>query len=156
MGEPMGEHAGKYLTFALAGEHYGLSVTAVREIIRMTDITPVPQVPSHVRGVINLRGKVVPVVDLRLTFGYEMEECTPRTCIIVADVRLGHHRKSMGVIVDHVSEVLNITRQEIEPMPEVGRGVDTRHLKALAKVKGAVIVLIDLDRVLGGRELAIA
>lgn len=156
MGEPMGEHAGKYLTFALAGEQYGLSVTAVREIIRMTDITPVPQVPSHVRGVINLRGKVVPIVDLRLTFGYEAEACTQRTCIIVADVRMGGHRRSMGVIVDHVSEVLNITRQEIEPMPDVGRDVDTRHLKALAKVKGAVIVLIDLDRVLGGRELAIA
>lgn len=156
MGAPMGEHAGKYLTFALAGEQYGLSVTAVREIIRMTDITPVPQVPSHVRGVINLRGKVVPVIDLRLTFGFEQEACTSRTCIIVADVRLGNHRKSMGVIVDHVSEVLTITRQEIEPMPDVGRDVDTGHLKALAKVKGAVIVLIDLDRVFGGRELAIA
>lgn len=150
----MSDYAGKYLTFALAGEQYALPVTSVREIIRMTDITSVPQVPSHVRGVINLRGKVVPIVDLRLAFGYDAGECTPRTCIIVTDIHGAGGRAALGVIVDHVAEVLNITSQEIEPMPSVG--VDTGHLRALAKVKGAVIVLIDIDRVLGGPELAIA
>jgi purine-binding chemotaxis protein CheW len=142
--------AGKYLTFALADEEYGLPVLKVREIIKMMGITAVPQVPGHVRGVINLRGKVIPVVDLRVKFGFASEDYTSRTCIIVVEITSGAARRSMGVIVDRVSEVLNISSDEIEPMPDFGDGVDTQNLTAVAKVKGHVKVLVDLDRMLGG------
>jgi purine-binding chemotaxis protein CheW len=141
--------AGKYLTFALSHEEYGLPVLKVREIIKMMDITTVPQVPTHVRGVINLRGKVIPVVDLRLKFGFASQEYTERTCIIVVQVALTTGPVMMGIIVDHVSEVLNITPEEIEQTPDFGEKVQTSYLKAIAKVKGKVKILLDLDRVLG-------
>ena len=126
--------SGKYLTFALGAEEYGLPVLKVREIIKMMDITLVPQVPQHVKGVINLRGKVIPVVDLRLKFGFPSQDYTERTCIIV---------------VDAVSEVLNIGVEEIEQTPDFGERVNTDYMKAIAKVKGKVKILLDLDRVLG-------
>lgn len=143
------ELAGKYLTFALGAEEYGLPVLKVREIIKMMDITTVPQVPGHVRGVINLRGKIIPVVDLRVKFGFPSRDYTERTCIIVVEILTGATRTSMGIIVDHVSEVLNIVSEEIEQMPEFGDGVQTDSMKGVAKVKGCVKVLVDLDRVLG-------
>jgi purine-binding chemotaxis protein CheW len=141
--------AGKYLTFALSNEEYGLPVLKVREIIKMMDITPVPQVPSHVRGVINLRGKVIPVVDLRLKFSFPSQNYTERTCIIVVEVVLTSARVMMGIIVDHVSEVLSIAPEEIEQTPEFGERVQTDYMKGIAKVKGKVKILLDLDRVLG-------
>jgi purine-binding chemotaxis protein CheW len=144
-----GELAGKYLTFALGEEEYGLPVLKVREIIKMMDITTVPQVPGHVRGVINLRGRIIPVVDLRVKFGFPSRDYTDRTCIIVVEILTGAGRASMGIIVDHVSEVLNIVSDEIEQMPEFGAGVQTDSMKGVAKVKGSVKVLVDLDRVLG-------
>lgn len=140
--------AGKYLTFALAREEYGVPVLKVREIIKMMDITGVPQVPEHVKGVINLRGKVIPIVDLRLKFGLPSAEYTDRTCIIVVEVDLAGRRVMLGVIVDHVSEVLNISKEEIEPMPEVGTRFDAEYLKGVAKVKGTVKLLLELDTVL--------
>jgi purine-binding chemotaxis protein CheW len=143
------ELAGKYLTFTLSAEEYALPVLKVREIIKMMDITAVPQVPSHVRGVINLRGKVIPVVDLRVKFGFASQAYTERTCIIVVDVALGTSRVMMGIIVDHVSEVLNIVADEIEQTPEFGHQVETDYMKGIAKVKGKVEILLDLDRVLG-------
>ena len=108
--------AGKYLTFALAQEEYGVPVLKVREIIKMMDITGVPQVPAHVKGVINLRGKVIPIVDLRLKFNLPTQDYTERTCIIVVEVELQARRIMLGMIVDYVSEVLNISTDEIEPM----------------------------------------
>jgi purine-binding chemotaxis protein CheW len=141
--------AGKYLTFALSNEEYGLPVLKVREIIKMMDITVVPQVPRHVRGVINLRGKVVPVIDLRLAFGFEEQAYTERTCIIVVEIALSRTRAMMGVIVDHVSEVLSITADEIERTPDFGERVDTSYMQGVAKVRGTVKILLDLDRVLG-------
>jgi purine-binding chemotaxis protein CheW len=141
--------AGKYLTFALGREEYGLPVLKVREIIKMMSITAVPQVPGHVRGVINLRGKVIPVVDLRLKFGFASQDYTERTCIIVVEVALTTGAVMMGIIVDHVSEVLNITPEEIEQTPEFGERVETTYMKGVAKVKGKVKILLDLDRVLG-------
>jgi purine-binding chemotaxis protein CheW len=141
--------AGKYLTFALSNEEYGLPVLKVREIIKMMDITAVPQVPAHVRGVINLRGKVIPVVDLRLKFGFASQDYTERTCIIVVEVALSAGPVMMGIIVDHVSEVLNITPEEIERTPEFGERVETDYMKGIAKVKGKVKILLDLDCVLG-------
>ena len=140
---------GKYLTFALGEEEYGVPVLKVREIIKMMDITLVPQVPHHVKGVINLRGKVIPVVDLRLKFGFAEQAYTERTCIIVVEVALASSKVMMGIVVDAVSEVLNIAANEIEQTPEFGERVTTDFMKGVAKVKGKVKILLDLDRVLG-------
>ena len=145
----MSELAGKYPAFALGQEEYGLPVLKVREIIKVMDITQVPQVPAHVRGVINLRGKVIPVIDLRLKFGFPPEEYTARTCIIVVDVLLAGARVMMGIVVDSVSEVLNIAGTDIDHAPDFGGRVTTDYILALAKVKGTVKILLDLDRVLG-------
>jgi purine-binding chemotaxis protein CheW len=147
--------AGKYLTFALSSEEYGLPVLRVREIIKMMDITEVPQVPPHIKGVLNLRGKVIPVIDLRLKLGFAPGEVTSRTCIIVVEVALAARRVMMGIIVDHVSEVLNIVADEIEPTPEFGDRVCTDYIKGMAKVKGTVKILLDLDRVLGTDDAAL-
>jgi len=147
--------AGKYLTFALADEEYGLPVLKVREIIKMMDITEVPQVPVHVKGVLNLRGKVIPVIDLRLKFGFPQGEVTARTCIIVVEVMLAMGPVMMGIIVDHVSEVLNLVAEEIEETPEFGDRVCTDYMKGVAKVKGTVKILLDLDRVLGTEDAAL-
>ena len=143
------ELAGKYLAFALGNEEYGLPVLKVREIIKVMDITQVPQVPPHVRGVINLRGKVIPVIDLRLKFGFPSQDYTERTCIIVVDVSLGGSKVMMGIVVDSVSEVLNIAGGDIDEAPDFGGHVTTDYILALAKVKGTVKILLDLDRVLG-------
>ncbi len=139
--------AGKYLTVGLANEAYGIAVLKVREIIRMLKITPVPQLPPYVKGVINLRGRVIPVVDLRVKFGLEAG-FTERTCIVVVQVRpaSGQHVQ-MGLIVDCVEEVVTLTDQEIEPTPEFGCVIDTSYLLGLAKVKGQVKTLLDIDRV---------
>ena len=141
--------AGKFLTFALGAEEYGLPVLKVREIIKILDITPVPQVPAHVKGVINLRGKVIPVVDLRLKFGLAAQAYAERTCIIVVEVALSAGKMMMGIVVDAVSEVINIGEAEIEATPEFGARVTTDFIQGMAKVKGHVKILLDLDRVLG-------
>jgi purine-binding chemotaxis protein CheW len=141
---------GKYLTFALGNEEYSVPVLKVREIIKIMDITTVPQVPEYVKGVVNLRGKVIPVVDLRLKFGFPPQAYTERTCIIVVEVMLqAAGRISMGIIVDHVLEVLNVAAEEIEQTPEFGEAVETDYMKGIAKVRGRVKILLDLDRVLG-------
>ena len=142
--------AGKYLTFALADEEYALSVLKVREIIKMMEITQVPKVPPHVKGVINLRGKVIPIVDLRLKFGFPPQAYTERTCIIVVEVALNGANVMMGIVVDSVSEVLNITSAEVDQAPDFGDRVTTDYMLGLAKVKGTVKILLALDRVLGG------
>src|SRR5512142_1847261 len=124
------ELAGKYLAFALGNEEYGLPVLKVREIIKVMDITQVPQVPPHVRGVINLRGKVIPVIDLRLKFGFASQDYTERTCIIVVDVSLGGANVMMGIVVDSVSEVLNIAGADIDETPDFGGQVTTDYILA--------------------------
>jgi purine-binding chemotaxis protein CheW len=141
---------GKYLTFALAGEEYGLPVLKVREIIKILNITAVPQSPQHVKGVINLRGKVIPVVDLRLKFGFMSQDYDERTCIIVVEVALQTSKVMMGVVVDAVSEVLTITADEIEATPDFGEHVNTEFMMGVAKIKGRVKFLLDLDRIFGG------
>ncbi len=145
--------AGKYLTFQLAKEEFGIGVLKVREIMGLQEITAVPQTPAHVKGVINLRGKVVPVVDLRLKFGIASPEDTARTCIIVTQVEAEAGSVMMGIVVDGVSEVLNLTGQEIEDTPEFGRDADSAYLLGMAKVKGKVKILLDIDRVLSTQEL---
>jgi purine-binding chemotaxis protein CheW len=147
--------AGKYLTFVVANEEYGLPVLKVREIIEMMDITAVPQVPPYVKGVLNLRGKVIPVIDLRLKFGVAHAEITARTCIIVADVALPGGAVMMGIIVDRVSEVMNLVADEIEKTPEFGERVCTEYMTGVAKVKGSVTILLDLDRVLGAEGMVL-
>ncbi len=145
--------AGKYLTFQLAKEEFGIGVLKVREIMGLQEITAVPQTPAHVKGVINLRGKVVPVVDLRLKFGIPAKEDTQRTCIIVTQVEGEAGSVLMGIVVDGVSEVLNLTGQEIENTPEFGRDADSQYLLGMAKVKGKVKILLDIDRVLSSHDL---
>jgi purine-binding chemotaxis protein CheW len=145
--------AGKYLTFQLAQEEFGIRVLKVREIMGLQDITAVPQTPHHVKGVINLRGKVVPVIDLRLKFGLEAAEYTQRTCIIVTQVQNEASSVMMGIVVDGVSEVLNLSGTEIEDTPDFGESAGTQYLLGMAKVKGKVKILLDIDRVLSTLEL---
>ena len=140
---------GKYLTFMIGREEYGLPVMKVREIIKVMDITHVPQVAAHVLGVINLRGKVIPVIDLRRKFGFPAQEHTERTCIIVAEVVLTQAAVMMGVVVDAVSEVVSVAATEIDNPPDFGGQDATDYILGLAKVKGSVKILLDLDRVLG-------
>jgi purine-binding chemotaxis protein CheW len=144
-----GTGGGKYLTFMLGREEYGLPVMKVREIIKVMDITHVPQVAPHVLGVINLRGKVIPVIDLRRKFGFPDQAHTERTCIIVAEVVLSQATVMMGVVVDAVSEVVSVMSAEIDNPPDFGGQDATDYILGLAKVKGSVKILLDLDRVLG-------
>ena len=149
--QKMDQLAGKYLTFGLGHDSYGVAVLKVRDIIRMIDITTVPQMPSFVRGVINLRGKIIPVVDLRLKFGLAEAATTERTCIVVVQVRLPSGGSTqMGLVVDDVEEVLNITPADIEETPDFGSQIDTRYILGMAKIKGSVKALLDIDRVISG------
>jgi len=142
--------AGKYLTFTLQNESYGIDVLKVREIIRLTEITAVPQMPEYVRGVINLRGKIIPVIDLRVRFGFSGVQNTEHTCIVVAQVKIpGGKTTQMGLIVDGVEEVLNLAMSEIEETPDFGSTIATYYILGMAKVKGAVKTLLDIDGVVG-------
>lgn len=145
--------AGKYLTFHLAQEEFGIRVLKVREIMGLQEITAVPQTPGHVKGVINLRGKVVPVIDLRLKFGLPAAEYTQRTCIIVTQVQGESASVMMGIVVDGVSEVLNLSGPEIEDTPDFGESGGSQYLLGMAKVKGKVKILLDIDRVLSTSEI---
>ena len=145
--------AGKYLTFKLAEEDYGISLLKVREIIGMMPITSVPRTPEFVKGVINLRGKVIPVTDLRLRFGMPESAYTERTCIIVVEIRNDASTVQMGIVVDAVTEVLPVREEEIEPAPEFGASVDTRYILGMANMEGAVKILLDIDRVLTADEI---
>jgi len=143
------ELAGKYLTFSLGDEDYGLGILKVREIIGVMEITAVPHTPDYIRGVINLRGRVIPVLDLRLKFGMEPKEYDERTCIIVVEVQGKTGPVQVGMVVDSVSEVLNISADEIEPPPALGGSTETDNILGMAKVKGEVKILLDVDRVVG-------
>ncbi|HQN77623.1 MAG TPA: chemotaxis protein CheW [Syntrophales bacterium] len=145
---------GKYLTFALAGEEYGISILKVKEIIGMMGITAVPQTPGFVKGVINLRGKVIPVVDLRLKFGMEAMPYTERTCIVVVEISGSAGPIMMGIVVDTVSEVLNIKAGEIEDTPTFGVKLNTEFILGMAKMSGAVKILLDINRVLTEEEIS--
>jgi purine-binding chemotaxis protein CheW len=145
--------AGKYLTFQLSNEEFGIRVLKVREIMGLQEITAVPQTPAHIKGVINLRGKVVPVIDLRLKFGLEAAEYTQRTCIIVTQVLGESGAVLMGIVVDGVSEVLNLAGSEIEDTPDFGEEYSGGYLLGMAKVKGKVKILLDIERVLSTQDL---
>jgi len=153
VGQTMQDKEGKYLTFTLAQEEYGLEILKVREIIGMMDITAIPQTPDFVKGVINLRGRVIPVIDLRLKFGLPPMEYGERTCIIVVEVHSDLGALQMGVVVDSVSEVLNILGGDIEPPPAFGTRIKTHYILGIAKTKGSIKILLDIDRVLTAEEL---
>ena len=150
----MADREGKYLTFTLGNEGYGISILQIKEIIGMMSITPVPQTPDFVKGVINLRGKVIPVVDLRLRFGMGAMDYTERTCIIVVEIEGDSGTVMMGIVVDSVSEVLNIKSEDIEDTPTFGTKLDTEYILGMAKMEGGIKILLDIDRVLSANEVA--
>jgi len=148
----MAHREGKYLTFSLAEEEYGIGILKIKEIIGMMPVTTVPRTPEYVKGVINLRGKVIPIIDLRLRFGMEAIDYTERTCIIVVEIEGQTGTVQVGVVVDAVSEVLNVDTKDIEDTPQFGRSLDTEYILGMAKMEGGVKILLDVDQVLTGEE----
>ena len=145
--ENAAKSAGKYLTFVLGGNAYGIPILKVREIIRLLDITPIPRMPDYVRGVINLRGKIVPVIDLRMKFGIPTTGTTNRSCIVVTYVIMAGATKLMGLIVDALEEVYQIAAEDLEPAPDFGKGVSTTYIEHMAKTKGSLKALLNIDQI---------
>ncbi len=150
----MADREGKYLTLTLDNEEYGIGILKIKEIIGMMAITTVPQTPEFVKGVINLRGKVIPVVDLRLRFGMKTIDYTERTCIIVVEIEGQSGTVMIGIVVDAVSEVLSIKAEEIEDTPTFGTKLNTEYILGMAKSEGGVKILLDIDKVLSAEEVA--
>lgn len=148
------ERSGKYLAFQLGSEEFGIQVLKVREIMGVQEITAVPHTPPHTKGVINLRGKVIPVVDLRLKFGMPELAYTQRTCIIVTEIVGENANILIGAVVDGVSEVLNLSASDIEDTPDFGGDVKTSALLGMAKVKGKVKILLDIDAVMTQQDIS--
>lgn len=146
--------AGKYLTFRLAAEEYGLQILKVREIIGLMSITKMPEAPPYIRGIINLRGRVIPVLELRARFGMESIADNEETCIIVVDLSSGGRSTLMGILVDAVSEVLEIKGDEIQDFPAMGGDRECDFVLGIGKVKGGVKILLDIDRVLSGTDMS--
>ncbi|HPK53757.1 MAG TPA: chemotaxis protein CheW [Smithellaceae bacterium] len=146
---------GKYLTFTLAGEEYGIGILKVKEIIGIIAVTPIPQAPSYIKGVTNLRGKVIPVIELRLKFGLPAAEYTERTCIIVTEIAKESGHILIGILVDSVSEVLNIKGSDIEDTPNFGTRLNTDFILGMAKAGGGIKILLDIDRVMNSDEVAL-
>ena len=144
---------GTYLTFNLAGEEYGIGILKVKEIFGIMAITTVPQTPTYMKGVINLRGKVISIVDLRLKFGMEVMDYTEKTCIIVVEIASGGQKVMIGILVDSVSEVLNIKGGDIEAAPNFGSRLSTDYILGMAKMAGGVKILLDIERVLSSEEM---
>lgn len=139
---------GKYLVITLGGESYGIPVLQVREIIRLCPVTPVAGMPPHVRGVVNLRGKIIPLVDLRIRFGLPVADAHDRTCIVVAQLALpGSGSRLLGLVVDGVEEVASFAAADIEPTPDFGGAVDVRFITGMAKSGPLVRTLVDLERI---------
>lgn len=143
----MAENYQKLLTFSLGSEGYGISILKVKEIIGMMDITPVPRTPEFIKGVINLRGKIIPVMDLRVKFSMDAQEYDERTCIIVVEVSINGAQKLLGVVVDTVSEVVTISSDQIEPPPEYGTSVEHNSILGIGKIKERVVIILDIDEV---------
>ena len=149
----MRDKDGKYLTFSLAEEEYGIGILKIKEIIGMMPITTVPRTPEFVKGVINLRGKVIPVMDLRLRFGMKEIDYSERTCIVVVEIEGTSGTVMIGVVVDSVSEVLNIKGEDVEETPTFGAKMNTDYILGMAKMEGGVKILLDIDRVLSEHEI---
>lgn len=156
-GSPVSNISGniaKYLTFTLADEAYGIGILKVKEIIGMMPITPVPRTPEFVKGVINLRGKIIPIIDLRTKFGMSSMEYTERTCIVVVETASGEATVLIGIVVDAVSEVLNVPGDQIEKTPQFGTRLDTDYILGMAKTDDGVKILLNIDKVLSQSELS--
>ena len=137
----------KLLTFSLAEEDYGVSILKVKEIIGMMEITPVPRTPDFIKGVINLRGKIIPVMDLRTKFSMPTQEYDERTCIIVVEVELKGLQKLLGVVVDMVSEVVTVSQEQIEPPPEYGTNDQHNFILGIGKIKDKVVIILDIEEI---------
>jgi purine-binding chemotaxis protein CheW len=145
----------QYLAFALGGESYAAAISSIREILEVPSVTRVPLVPDFVRGVINLRGSVVPVIDLALRLGLSSTAIDRRTCVAVVEDRAeGGSGQTLGVVIDSVQEILEIAEQEIEPAPALGTRIDPAYMRGVAKINGRLQVVLDLGRVLAQEELA--
>lgn len=142
----------KYLTFSIGDEHYGIPIGTVKEIIGMMHITSVPKTPRFIKGVINLRGKIIPIMDLRLKFGLSEREYTERTCIIVVDIHGNTGSRNVGVIVDTVSEVLSISQDDIEKTPQNDIQNEGNFIDGMGKMKDKVIMLIEINKILNSEE----
>ncbi len=147
------QRAGKYLTFSLGREEFAIQVLSVREIMGIQEITAVPETPGYVKGVLNLRGKVVPVMDLRMKFDLPELDYTERTCIIVAQIEGPDGKLLIGIIVDGVSEVLKLEAKDIEDTPDFGPGVQTPCILGMAKIKNKVKILLDINMVFTAQEV---
>jgi purine-binding chemotaxis protein CheW len=145
---------GKYLTFQLSKETYGMEILKVREIVGLLDITAVPQSAAYVRGVVNLRGKIIPVIDLRRKFGLPEAEFTKQTCIITTQVVGKGGDLLVGLLVDAVHEVVSVDGGDVEPIPDVGDDIQAAFILGLAKTKGKVSILLDIEKVVGGGDLS--
>jgi purine-binding chemotaxis protein CheW len=145
--------AGKYLTFELGNEAFALEITKVQEIIGILPVTRVPKLPDFVRGVINLRGKVIPVIDLRRKFGFGAREDTARTCIIVAQINRDDRQVITGILVDEVCEVLDVAADQIDAAPDFGAAVNTDFIPGMGRIGDRVVMLLDVDRVLSSGEV---
>jgi purine-binding chemotaxis protein CheW len=144
---------GKYPTVSLGAEEYGLEILKVREIIGYMEITAVPQTPHHIKGVINLRGQVIPVIDLRTKFGMKTVEVTDETRIIVVEITQNHRKFNTGIVVDRVQEALDIDGKDIEEAPQFGASVDTDFILGMAKIGESVKILLDINKVLTGEDV---
>jgi len=144
---------GKHLTFSLGKEEYGLPILKVKEIIGMMEITHVPQTPDFIKGVVNLRGKIIPIMDLRLKLAMQERDYNERTCIIVVEVKINDAKRLMGIVVDTVSEVINIQQNDIEPPPEYQTKVDKGFLTGMGKIKGKVVMLLNIEQIVNCNEM---
>ena len=143
----------QYLTFKLADEVFALDVAKVREILEITTITKIPQTPEFMRGVINLRGSVVPVIDMRLKFGMSATEQTINTCIIVVEVTLEGDTTVLGALADSVQEVVEMEPEQIEPAPHIGTRLNTNFIKGMGKHEGEFVMILDIDKVFSEEEM---
>ena len=146
--------SGKYLTFDLIEEEFALALLRVKEIIGMMEITPVPRTPGFILGVINLRGKVIPVVDLRTKFGLDYREPDDRTCVVVGEVIKGDETIQIGIVVDHVNEVVDVKPEDVAPTPSFGVALQTEFILGLAKLGDKLKIILDIDKVLTAEEVA--
>lgn len=144
----------QYLTFRLEEEIFAVDIAKVREVLDFSEITKVPQTPDYMRGVINLRGAVVPVVDLRLKFGMPMTEKTVNTCVIIAEVSTGNETVVLGAMADSVQEVLDLEPDQIEPVPRIGTKLDTTFISGMGKHNDRFIIILEIDRILSNDEVA--
>jgi purine-binding chemotaxis protein CheW len=147
------EQAAQYLTFVLGAETFAIGIMAIKEIIEYSSLTEVPMMPTYVRGVINLRGAVVPVLDLPVRFGKAASAVTKRTCIVIIEVLLGSERHTLGLVVDAVNAVLDIPTSEIEPPPAFGASIRTEFIRGMVKVNSKFVILLDVDHALAADEV---